>query len=725
MCCRRRAWPPARSTVSSRQALPNPAGIVVRARSHWTALGAYLFLTLGMTWPLARQFGSAIPGDSFDGWQNYWNLWWMRLALVDRVQWPLATDLLYYPTGVTLHFHTLNPFNGLISLPVQLVFGLIPAYNVVVLLSFVLSGYGAFLLALWLLRPRGALALAPGSRMAAAFVAGMVFAFAPFHMAHLLGHMQVFAYQWIPFAVLYLLRALDGARAGRSWRRDALWGGLFLALAGLCDWYFVLYLALFAGVALLWNAISAARGHGVRGAVQPALVVIVWGGMGALLLSPLLVPMVIEAQRYDFMVRPASDLYVLSASLLDFVVPNRLHALFRPESFGWPGNQIAPVSERTIALGYTTLALAGMSLAATITRRRALPWVLAAGFFVLLALGPLPSAGGITEATIPANVSLAELSPYNLLNALVPFMRISRSVSRFALMVQLCLSMAAALGLAALLARWPRRQWLAWGAGALLLAEYWVAPFPMSPPDTPAYYESLAAQPVDPARPALLNLPMNYDRPGYLLYQTVHGRPLTVAYISRDDPRTLTERVPLLQHLRHLGPDIIDADLGEAGPTILADLGVGTVVLDRYKMPGGRERTYTEGVAAAVFGDQTPDFADERITVYAPRLPEEMVSYLRLGPDNWGSLRGEGDDRGRTIGDAPAAVELRHGTGKESLRINYQSGDLVEVLDPAGSVLVTLATAPQGGTAVVAFGGREELLLRSAESAVIRRLALE
>ena len=92
---------------------------------------------------------AAIPGDSFDGWQNYWNLWWLKTALVDHVANPLITDLLYYPTGVSLYFHTLNPFNGLLTLPIQLSAGLIPAYNAVVIFSWVLAGYGAFLLARW------------------------------------------------------------------------------------------------------------------------------------------------------------------------------------------------------------------------------------------------------------------------------------------------------------------------------------------------------------------------------------------------------------------------------------------------------------------------------------------------------------------------------------------------------------------------------------------------
>ena len=119
---------------------------------HLAVALAYCLLTLVMTWPLAINLASAIPGDGFDGWQNYWNLWWLKTALIDRVSNPFFTDILYYPTGVGLHFHTLNPLNGLLSMPVQASFGLIAAYNSVVLVSWTLSGYGTFLLCLWLLR---------------------------------------------------------------------------------------------------------------------------------------------------------------------------------------------------------------------------------------------------------------------------------------------------------------------------------------------------------------------------------------------------------------------------------------------------------------------------------------------------------------------------------------------------------------------------------------------
>ncbi|MEX1018474.1 MAG: hypothetical protein WDZ49_02390, partial [Litorilinea sp.] len=272
---------------------------------------AYLALTVVMTWPLTPQFFSAIPGDSFDGWQNYWNLWWVKLALVDRIQNPFVTDILFAPTGVGLYFHTLNPFNGLVTLPVQVSAGLIPAYNTVVYISWTLAGYGVYLLTRYTLRGVGR--GRARYQQLAAFVAGAIFTFSPFHMAHLLGHMQVMSLQWIPFYILYLLRSMDRAQGAQiqgaqTWTRDALWAGFFLILTGLCDWYFVLYLMLFTGFVIVWRGIATllgrpragldARPRGIRlvGVLGPALLA---GSLFAVALSPILVPMVREVTTFS------------------------------------------------------------------------------------------------------------------------------------------------------------------------------------------------------------------------------------------------------------------------------------------------------------------------------------------------------------------------------------------------------------------------------------------
>jgi hypothetical protein len=199
---------------------------------------------------------------------------------------------------------------------------------------------------------------------------------------------------------------------------------------------------------------------------------------------------------------------------------------------------------------------------------------------------------------------------------------------------------------------------------------------------------------------------MNYDRPGYLLYQTVHGKPLTVAYISRDDPRTLTERAPVLQQFRHLGDDIIAGDPVAVAPTVFADLGIGTVVLDRYKMPVGREREYTEGLANRIFGGQDPLYADDRITVYRvpATTPAPAQPYLVLGPRNWGPRQVDNGGPPYRALTGPATVEVMHAAAPVSVSIRYRTNGegtaTVQSLDGA-TVLAELPPAPEGAEVTV------------------------
>ena len=81
-----------------------------------------------------------------------------------------------------------------------------------------MAGYGATLLAALGYvdqAPRPGQALWSG-----AILAGVIYTFAPFHFAHLLGHMQVFSLEFIPFYVLYLLLRPDTGQGHDSLAKE-------------------------------------------------------------------------------------------------------------------------------------------------------------------------------------------------------------------------------------------------------------------------------------------------------------------------------------------------------------------------------------------------------------------------------------------------------------------------------------------------------------------------
>jgi hypothetical protein len=161
----------------------------------------------------------------------------------------------------------------------------------------------------------------------------------------------------------------------------------------------------------------------------------------------------------------------------------------------------------------------------------------------------------------------------------------------------------------------------------------------------------------------------------------------------------------VLQHFRHLGPDILEDDPAVIGQTVLHDLGVGVVILDRYKMPGGTERTYTEQLAAMIFAGQAPMFEDDRISVYRVLEPATPRPYLMLGELNWGPLQVNAEGvRGRVVGDKPARLYFHHLPPNAQVQLQYRTaptvGLAIDSLDRLQQLAI-LASAPTGNQVVL------------------------
>jgi hypothetical protein len=629
---------------------------------HVIALAGYLVLTLIMTFPLATKFTTAIPGDGFDGWQNYWNLWWVKKALLDLGTNPFFCDYVYYPTGASLYFHTLNIFNGLLTVPVQAVFGWTVAYNFVVVFSFVVGGCGLYLLAYRL-----------GTGRLAAFVAGLVFTFSPYHFAHLLGHTQLISLEWLPFYVLFAVKALGpaiGQRPKSSLRNNDLGlthiglAAVFLVLTFLCEWgYYVMYLALFT---LLYAGYVAWKERRIwEPAARAGLIWLLF----IVLTSPILVPMAVEAiNTTEYLTPPFEQSLSLSADLLAFFTPNEMHPLWGDWAKAWSERFTTTTSERMVFAGYVPLALGAFALWKR--RQRAGFWALSLLVFFILALGPVLHVGGQPVSVLGIALPL----PYIVLYRLLPFIRLSRSISRFDVMVMLSLAVLAGLGVG-WLGGWVARRlggrgngrlggWaVGWLAGALICFEFLAVPYPMTEVEVPSFYRQVAREPGDFV---LMELPMNWDRPIHIFNQVYHGKKVIAAYFGKPNPLSVVEKTPVLQHFRYLGPDIIAQDISEIGISVLASFNVRYVILDLYQMPEGREREVTLRLTKEVFGDTAPFYRDERLIVYQVEEPADPRPFLSLG-QNWGRRQMKAERPVRQIGQG-AVVHIR-AWGPDSVRL--------------------------------------------------------
>ena len=514
------------------------------AREYAAVVLAYTVLGLALTWPLAAAFLTHVPGDGIDDPSLAWNLWWVKHALVDQPQKPFASAWQFWPIGINLAFYTLTTLNGMLGIPLQAVFGLIPAYNVLLLSSFVLSGLGGYLLAREYLGRSGPDGLrgqtglrsaGEGRAGVAAFVGGALYAFASAKLFYAgLGQANIASSQWAPFAALYIWRA---ARPGGT-VRDAGLAALFLVLQAYAELTYASFLLIFAGLAFLWGVRANLKPLVGRFAVMAALF--------AVGIAPILANMAPDLlAEGDFFTSGGGFSDIFSADLAGYALPTQLHPVFGDIVQGWSeqvsqqddGRQFAIDKGQHIYLGYVALGLAAAGAWRGRRRRATWLWAGSAALFFLLTLGPNLRVAGY-DTGIPL--------PFRIVEQL-PFFKGNRYPSRYAVMLLLSLAPLVAGGSLGVL-KWAGKKpvnatLLAGALLGLMLFEHLSAPLPTSDLRVPALYQRVAQEEGDFA---LLELPLGWRNGArvagkqdvlimqQLWYQTAHEKRVLGGNTSRN-----------------------------------------------------------------------------------------------------------------------------------------------------------------------------------------------
>ena len=450
-----------------------------------------------------------------DAYICLWGLWWTKHSVLEGLN-PYWTNFLFHPMGTSLAFHAYPLTYGLLSIPFQWLIedvpGLVIALNGIILLSFVFSGFGAYLLAFHV----------TGSRLAG-WVAGTLFAFMPFHSLNRVT-LHLLAIEFIPFYILSLLRVSEEPTP-----RRAILMGLWLALTYYSSLEYALYLLIFSFLWLLYRVIFSLR------QITRKHIMALAGSCAIFLLlaSPLLLQQMDAYSEYDSTIsQDFEEVTFWSPALLSFVTPSRMHPYYgqamasageltdeRPQKWGMRSE----ASIGWVALGLSMVGLFGLR------RGDRAFWCLAALFFFSLSLGPFLRVTGEWLSEIPL--------PYLLIYEWVPLFRTGRDPTRFIPVAVLMLSIMAAFGVESLLRHFSGKHLRL--LVTILLSELilfeslivWVGSYQ---PSVPRLYRHLT----DAKRGvAIIDLTAE---PFKLLPQTVHEKRIT--YLEKTLPRTPSKK---------------------------------------------------------------------------------------------------------------------------------------------------------------------------------------
>ena len=445
-------------------------------------------------------------------------------------------------------------------------------YNAVWLLSFILAGYGMYLLTDYLL-PHGSLELRIYNLRipAAPFLAGVAYMFLPYRVAHAHGHFGAMQTGWLPLilllAILFVRRPTPVRLAGLA---------ALLTIQAWTEHHYLVWLLLIGFIAAWFDRAE------IKIFLRDRAKLIYAGALAGLLFLLVVLPYW-PTIRLAFTPNTQLALGVeqtmrFSADPFAYITPASFHPVWGGAAhffFGryFTGNQF----EATQYLGLAPLLLT-LFFWQSIPARQRFFWGTVAAVFLVLSFGPrLHLLGRVTKLTLP----------YALFDSWPVFSSV-RAIARAGSIVGL----AGIILFAWVLQRQLHRTGAAAAMLLLILAEFLFWPAPVQSAALPNVYDDIASLPGT----AIVDLPAatNYAAASRALYASqVHGKDvvgniaLERAYTNEelDSARSLPGLRQLLflrtEHLLSDRTDFFEQDMAETLPDVLHYLDVQVVVVHR------------------------------------------------------------------------------------------------------------------------------------------------
>lgn len=593
---------------------------------HLSVVFIFSVLTVIFTFPIILDFASDAAGlDCYDKCHMMWRFWWADFSFENGLDFQ-HSNYIFYPDGAGIsgnlaHFTTFLGFSLVQFLNYAAV------WNIIWFLGLVFGGYGCYLLANNF-----------NKNYLSSIIAGIIFTFTTYHMAHSLVHIGLSMIVWLPIFVLFLFKLLE-----KQSKYYSIVGGIIFFLVSLTHLYYSVFITMFS---IVFFAVYIFKQKKVSNKTFitnfSILLTIGLISTSILFLSNTTLGDEAPDRQLDEHIKYSSNLENLILPVPDHTTQiisdngmiKSFHSFFDKP---FHGLQV----EHLTFLGYSVIFLSTLAVI-RYRRNHIWFWLLICGIFILMSLGPELKI--FHEST---GIALPDKVFYDV----VPEWDEIRAPARFIVMANLALAVLTSYAVYGLLknkfSSFKQQLMLTAVIGFVILFEFSMIPYPSYSEPIPNIYEEIKN---DQSKFAILPAPIGGtgDRlllsdPVILYHQIHHEKPIYGGIESRVDIEIMRNTQTYFLNMFHIlgsKDDVVKQDLVTHGLSLFDHFDIKYVTLHK-ELPSYdkiNQNTLslvflpeTKQLMSEILGGDKPIYEDNHIIVYKIPNSNSLEPFLLLG----------------------------------------------------------------------------------------------
>ena len=614
---------------------------------HLSVILIFSVLTVIVTFPVILNLSESAGEECGDKCHMMWRIWWADFSFKNGLDFQ-HSNYIFYPNGIDIGGN-LAYFTTFIGFLLVQFLDYTTAWNILWFSGFIFGGYGCYLLANNF-----------NKNYLSSIVAGIIFTFTTYHMAHSLTHIGLSMIVWLPIFVLFLFKLLE-----KQSKYYSIAGGIIFFLVSLTHLYYLVFITMFS---IIFFAVYIFRQKKVTNKtfITNFSILLAIG-----LISTSVLFLSTSVTDDELPKRPLFEHVIFGVNLENLILPvpehttNIIsdHASIRSfyTFFDKPFDVYQLQIENLVFLGYSVIFLSALAII-RYRQNHTWFWLLICGIFVLMSLG--------AELKIfqePTGIILPEKIFYDA----IPQWDEIRAPARFIVMANLALAILASFAVYGLIknrfSSFKQQLMLTAVIGFVILFEFSMIPYPSHSEPIPDIYEEIKN---DESKFAVLPVPLGgigefrLMTDNVVLYHQIHHeKPIYGGVESRASYETLEHIQTYFLNMFRINCDYIDAnipcqssgkndvikqDLSIHGLSLFDHFDIKYVILHK-KMPNWITSPdlilETKQIMSEILSGDDPIYKDDRLVVYKIPKPNSSEPFLLLG-SGWHTFESEYNARG-------------------------------------------------------------------------------